>query len=617
MQSDTADMPSSPAEPVHDGERSFPHRIPLIAGIIGLAALILIPAAVVLYLGIATARQNTFQMLEGQAAEYLDNAVDRVSHNLKPVETQSAYVVDAISSGRIDPLDKPIFSEFLRGALASLPQVHDLAFIDTDLHVLRINRQSGDVSSRDWANDPQTRQIMDDARNRSTPYWGEFFYVEHTGQTMLNYRAPVWRNGKLLGVLVSVVALDDLSRYVTAAAKGPVRNAFIVTQKGQVLAHSGEEAALKGASDRHPLKTLPQISDQILASLGTMGLTHWLDGSTDVVTKVVRVQNDPYMVIVRSIKGFGEQRWLAGLYFPMAIIDGQIGRINRMAITGSIILILSVMGALILGRGITRPVLQFVAATRLLRDRNKAGKGTSHVDESVFRELDDAGTTLNAVLGAWHKIKSYIPVGLTDRFLRSNDAADIETEERDITVMFTDIAGFASLAADLAPADVARFLNEHFTLIADAVETEGGTVDKYIGDSMMAFWGAPDNRANHAELAFNAALEIASRIRKDNIRRRAADLEPVQVRIGVHSGKAIVGNLGAPGHLNYTVVGDTVNAAQRVEALGKSLADEGQDVIVLVSQATVDQIGVGLESFSAGVHSLAGRYGALEVFRLS
>jgi len=323
------------------------------------------------------------------------------------------------------------------------------------------------------------------------------------------------------------------------------------------------------------------------------------------------------MVIVRSIKGFGEQRWLAGLYFPMAIIDGQIGRINRMAITGSIILILSVMGALILGRGITRPVLQFVAATRLLRDRNKAGKGTSHVDESVFRELDDAGTTLNAVLGAWHKIRSYIPVGLTDRFLRSNDAADIETEERDITVMFTDIAGFASLAADLAPADVARFLNEHFTLIADAVETEGGTVDKYIGDSMMAFWGAPDNRANHAELAFNAALEIASRIRKDNIRRRAADLEPVQVRIGVHSGKAIVGNLGAPGHLNYTVVGDTVNAAQRVEALGKSLADEGQDVIVLVSQATVDQIGVGLESFSAGVHSLAGRYGALEVFRLS
>ena len=149
------------------------------------------------------------------------------------------------------------------------------------------------------------------------------------------------------------------------------------------------------------------------------------------------------------------------------------------------------------------------------------------------------------------------------------------------------------------------------------METEGGTVDKYIGDSMMAFWESSDEGENHAEHAFNTALDIASRIRQDNIRRRNAGLDPVRVRIGVHSGKAIVGNLGAPGHLNYTVVGDTVNAAQRVEALGKSLAEDGQDVVVLVSRSTIEQVGMGLETFSAGVHSLAGRYGAIEVYRLS
>ncbi len=615
MHSGTAGRGIGPSESAEDSVRRSPRRIPLGLGIAGMAALIVIPAAVVLYLGIVTARQNTFQMLEGQAAQYLDSAVGRVSANLKPVETQSSYVVDSIVSGRIDPSNTKAFSEFLRGALASLPQVHDLAFIDTTLHVLRINRESGQASSRDWGDDPQTRQIVDRAATHDAAYWGEFFYVERTGRTMLNYRAPVRRDGHLLGVLVSVVALDDLAKYVTAAAKGPVRNAFILTQRGQVLAHSGEEETFGGASDQHPLKTLPQVSDKVLASLGSKGLTHWVDATSEAATRVVSVDDEPYMVIVRWIGGFGEQRWLAGLYFPMAIVDGQIGRINRMAITGAVILVLSVCGALLLGRGITRPVLQFAAATRLLRGGGESESG--RVDESVFRELDDAGNTLNAVLGAWQRIRKYLPSRLTERFLKPSGSSAVETEEREITVMFTDIAGFASLAADLDAAQVARFLNEHFTLIAEAVEAEGGTVDKYIGDSMMAFWGAPDDQANHAELAFNAALDIAARIRRDNTRRRAAGLDPVRVRIGVHTGRAIVGNLGAPGHLNYTVVGDTVNAAQRIEELGKMFSDSGQEVVVLASSATVEEVGMGFESFSVGEHSLPGRYGAMEVFRLS
>ena len=615
MQIETAEPSASPSAPAENGTRLFPRRVPLVLGIAGLAALILIPAAVVLYLGIATARQNTFQMLEGQAAQYLDSAVDRVSANLKPVEVQSSYVVEAISSGRVDPSNAAGLTVFLRGALASLPQVHDLVFIAPDLHILRVNRETGHISERDWSDDPQTRQIVDRAATRVEPYWGEFFYVERTGRTMLNYRAPVWRDGKFLGVLVSSVALDDLAGYVTAAAKGPVRNAFILTQKGQVLAHSGRDETLEGVSDQHPLKTLPQISDQILATLGSMGLTRWADATSQTTTRIVTVRDEPYMVITRRIAGFGEQHWLAGLYFPMAIIDGQMGRINRMAITGSIILVLSVCGALLLGRGITRPVLQFANATRLMRGKN--ADSPQRVEESVFQELDDAGTTLNAVLSAWHKIRRFLPARLTSRTHRSGEVTDTDATEREITVMFTDIAGFTSLAANLEPAEVAAFLNEHFGLITEGVVSEGGTVDKYIGDSLMAFWGAPEDQPNHAELAFNAALEISSRIRKDNIRRREAGLDPVRVRIGVHTGTAIVGNLGAPGHFTYTAVGDTVNAAQRVEELGKTLADDGQDAVVLVSRATIEQIGMGFESFSAGVHSLPGRYGALEVFRLS
>ena len=172
----------------------------------------------------------------------------------------------------------------------------------------------------------------------------------------------------------------------------------------------------------------------------------------------------------------------------------------------------------------------------------------------------------------WFEV--YVPRALVERLMGLGTAGTLASVEREVTVMFTDIAGFTAFSEGRPAAEVAQFLNRHFAMVSESIEATGGTVDKFIGDGVMAFWGAPEAQPDHAERAARAALAIAQALRIDNEARRAAGEVPVRLRLGLHTGPVTVGNIGAPGRMNYTIIGDTVNAAQRVEALGKDLAPD-------------------------------------------
>jgi adenylate cyclase len=199
--------------------------------------------------------------------------------------------------------------------------------------------------------------------------------------------------------------------------------------------------------------------------------------------------------------------------------------------------------------------------------------------------------------------------------LMGSGGTSVQSEERQVTVLFTDLVGFTEIGSRLAPAELADLLNDHFTLLAEAIEAEEGTVDKYIGDSIMAFWGAPLDQPDHAARACRAAQDIGRRVSHENARRRAAGEAPQGIRIGIHSGSAIVGNIGAPGRINYTLIGDTVNIAQRLEGLGKEVSPDAE-VTVLLSADTKAALNDGFETEGLGGFVLRGRDEPLDVFRL-
>ena len=152
-------------------------------------------------------------------------------------------------------------------------------------------------------------------------------------------------------------------------------------------------------------------------------------------------------------------------------------------------------------------------------------------------------------------------------------------------------------------------LNAYFTVVNECIDAEEGTVDKYIGDAVMAFWGAPEAQEDHAARACRAALAIA----------KAAETDPefpkIRLKVAIHTGPLLVGNIGAPGRINFTVIGDTVNACARLESLCSNM-DDGKGTVILISKETMEAAGPGFHTEQTGQFKVKGRKQSVEVYRL-
>lgn len=223
---------------------------------------------------------------------------------------------------------------------------------------------------------------------------------------------------------------------------------------------------------------------------------------------------------------------------------------------------------------------------------------------------------LERYLGAARWLTVYTPRPIGRRLLEGREVAADGSERREVTVMLTDIAGFTTLAERLAPEAVTAYLNRHFTALAACVEAEAGTLAEFVGDSMMAIWGAPDPQPDHAARACRAALRILAALEADNRERAARGEPPVRVRVGINTGEVTAGNIGAPGRSHYAIVGDTVNTTQRIEQLAKLVFPERPTAAILVSARTREQAGHGFRFADAGLHLVRGRQEPVQVFRL-
>ena len=189
-------------------------------------------------------------------------------------------------------------------------------------------------------------------------------------------------------------------------------------------------------------------------------------------------------------------------------------------------------------------------------------------------------------------------------------------EEREVTVVFLDIRNFTALSEQLSPRAVVELLNVLFDRVGKDILAEGGTIDKYIGDSIMAFWNAPISSPDHAARACRAALRIRETLERLNesdafgLRRRPDPMPPLAVRIGLNTGPALVGNMGSEARFNYSAVGDTVNVASRVEQQAKPLSFD------IVVAEPVTKAAPGFAYLEAGTLELRGKAGREKLFIL-
>lgn len=248
-------------------------------------------------------------------------------------------------------------------------------------------------------------------------------------------------------------------------------------------------------------------------------------------------------------------------------------------IAGLITTIVAFIGVL-LSRRIIRPLAQL--ETDMLRVRELDLSPSTDIRSRII-EINRMRDTLDTMKSGLRSFSKYVPTAVVRELIRQGKEATLSGSRAELTVFFSDIQGFATYAETCTAEELTADLADYFALITGAILESGGTVDKYIGDAVMAFWGAPVAQADHAERALRASLAIQEGLAALNERRAAEGKTRLITRIGLATGEVVVGNFGYAERFNYTAMGDTVNLASRIEGLNKYVGTR-----ILATAATVD-----------------------------
>ena len=176
---------------------------------------------------------------------------------------------------------------------------------------------------------------------------------------------------------------------------------------------------------------------------------------------------------------------------------------------------------------------------------------------------------------------AYVPPELVDEMVKDPDSYSMQAVNKELTVMFCDMRGFTNLSEKMEPTALQALLNNLFSRLTEIIQANRGTTDKYMGDCVMAFWGAPVDTPNHAQLAIKASIEMCEAVRKINAEHRDKGIPEIGVGIGLNTGIMCVGNMGSDIRRSYTVIGDAVNLGSRLEGLSKNYGVE-----IVVSETT-------------------------------
>ena len=586
--------------------------------VIGL--LTLVSVGTVLGIGIWLGQKNTFALLGENAQQAVQANVNSVRQYLSPVEKEARFLAERIASGELDPGNHREMELVFTGVLAAAEQIERLMFVDLELQafVTRYRRRFDEVNSTivDYAGDP----IVVERMRELTPgaNWGKPEWRESARKTYLDLAYPVYRDGEFAGAIMALLPLRHLSEFISSYRLGEAGNLFVLSGRDQVLGHSRMRRNRRHTDEgESPMPRLRKFDDPVLAAFWNeegRGELRRLELPEEIEGHSVDINGQRYVFIYKEITEFGPEPLIAGGYFPRSEFGEEIRRVALAMGAGGLALILALLAAIYTGRKIAKPIVDFSDAAA--RVRNLDLEQVDDLPGSAIRELNEQSAAFNAMLRALRWFELYVPNSIVAHLVQRGSARKTVSDARNITVMFTDIVGFSGLSEGMSATEVAELLNHHFTMIGSCIDDQGGTIDKYIGDSVMAFWGAPEKLKNRAERACQAALDIARTIRDDNARRRAKGLPPIGIRIGIHTGDVTVGNIGTPERINYTIIGDAVNIGVRLEQLGKDVFPPGTEVSILLSADTARDLGESFKPVCLGVFRLKGRDGEVEVFSL-
>jgi adenylate cyclase len=367
---------------------------------------------------------------------------------------------------------------------------------------------------------------------------------------------PIDINQKRAGVLAIIIELTRVSNFLSQLTVGKSAGAFILDRGGAAIASPDPDA-----DELHALKTSHPLFPVAVDAIQQAGSDYDTDKGQPFHAQVIR-DGKAYEAVLTPISFPG---WSLVTVIPESEFLGPVETTIRKLLIGLAILIViaGLSSAWLAQRLIAGPLIKVVNEIRHVErfDLDKVERHSSRLTE--IENLSGAIADMALGLAAFRK---YIPADLVKRLISDGTGARLGGAVRPMSVMFVDLAGFTGLSERLG-GKIIPLLSRYFDVVSAQVQTHGGTIDKFIGDAVMAFWGAPAPNPDHATDCCRAALACQRAVLESGL----ADDEgrAIHIRIGINSGDMLVGNIGSEVRLNYTVIGDAVNIASRLEGTNK------------------------------------------------
>jgi len=546
--------------------------LPIVLG--GLIAIAILPVVLVGFLG---TQDVSRRLLRDRGDLLIEAVVTPIEDLLTPVAQQVEEAANLISRGEIDPANEAQFATFVRGLMAPTPQVISIAFTAPDGSV-RHWPQDAVGRPVDRSADLRKEALSDTLLGRSG-HWTEPFVSAVSGQIVLTYRTPVRRDGQLLGLISAAVSTSRISLTLSLIGKQFDVVPFVLSNQTEIVAHPTMASVpfLRSVAASGQLPTIGNIGDPVMAAI-------WTDPNPITDSDPLRlarghwspIDGVPYTYVYRNLPMPSEAGLIAGAYFASAVNRRDRWMSYVVAGIGTVLLLAAVFAATRVARSLARPMTDFGEASRAIGEFDFRERGLDRWEQSRVDEVARTATAIRQTATALSAFERYVPKSLV-RQLISLGSESSRPAKREMSVLFLDLEGYTRYARNRSASDVSEYLGIVFSRIGPIIEEFGGTIDKYTGDGLMAFWGAPLPDEHHARHAVETALTIAERL-SGFIEESGAGC---RLRIGIHSGDAVVGDLGYGERMNYTVIGDTVNTAKRTETAARGIAPEVPVIIVV------------------------------------
>jgi adenylate cyclase len=606
------------------GER-LPRRVQYRVGL-GVTVSLLVAGAIALvaFASLVNTRAAIVELSDQQVRELLTGLDTRVQDRLQDAVT-AAQLSEKLMGDGVLRQDSDLLARHFTEVLRANPTFAWASYSDAmgnftgayrasdgSLHVSQTSVRQNAPNSGVWEKhyeqtpndyDPRDEEFYRGAQQAGKLVWigPVIFYDEGLpGITCANPRYA--KDGSLLGVLTVDFNLNFLSDFVGQLHFGKHGKVFMFDQDRHVIAFPGLrliENAGQGTAGK--LLTEADVADPVFQAFLTRK-----EGLAEEQFPVVEA-NQRYIAGYRRLKVAGGPTWFLGAYAPESDFMGVLAKNRETAFVVALVaLCIGLFFTMLLARRISVPLMRLASEMEEVGDFQLSVRPPM---KTIFKEVATMDASLLHMKGSLRSFSYYVPRDLVRTMLESGQEATLQGQTREMTVYFSDIAGMTSIAEAMPPDQLVQLLSRYFDEMTQVVAALGGTVDKFIGDAIMAFRGAPVPTSDHAPRACETALRSQRKLAELRSASDAAGLGNIRARIGIATGNVLVGNVGSHDRFNYTVMGDTVNVASRLEGLNKLFGTQ-----ILISNLAYQAARESIVARPVGVVQVKGKGQCVEVW---